>query len=226
MTCVMRPATPIQGSVRLLRDTTSAWSLGGPRRLYATVCSPDREGHSLHRPGPPTPLRSTSPASEEERRAFRRFRFAEPEASVIQTGRWRAPTPPTPDAHITSPSPAPSLDDESPHSPSRVEEVTQPAESAPQAVNSAPRAVQPASPVRPPPRARAALALLTAVMIPGQTEGFEVGRARPKVQMDLPLLGQPARFGSEFTLPVPPGHVWARYDVICLHEHSGNFRDS
>ena len=44
--------------------------------------------------------------------------------------------------------------------------------------------------------------------------------------MDLPLLGMPARFDREITLPVPPGHVWDRYDVVCLHEHSGSFRES
>jgi hypothetical protein len=43
---------------------------------------------------------------------------------------------------------------------------------------------------------------------------------------DLPLIGMPARFANEVTLPVAAGFVWPIFDVLCLHDHSGNMRDS
>ena len=82
------------------------------------------------------------------------------------------------------------------------------------------------SPVRPPARAAAALALLTTATATSASAYAHTGGGRPTVKMDLPLLGMPARFDREITLPVPPGYTWDRYDVVCLHEHSGSFRES
>lgn len=108
-------------------------------------------------------------------------------------------------------------------SPSRVEDVTSKTTS-PRAVggDAASRA---SSPVRPPSRGAAALALLTTLA------GAKAAHVTPyasdlQQRGALPLLNMPARFDGEITLPVPAGFDWPRFDVVCLHEHSGSFRDS
>ena len=163
----------------------------------------------------PTDFRSltTSPTSEDERRAFRKFRFKEPVAEIVTKGRWRPPTPPVGRTETAGASPI--------ASPARVEDVTPP--SPPDDS----RTARTYSAVRPPPRAAAALALLTTAVSSTAVTGLAFdGRPPPAVRMDLPLMGMPIRFDREFTLPVPPGFVWERYDVVCLHEHSGSFRES
>ena len=172
------------------------------------------------------PFREEYSTAEAAKRQARRARFEQPTEAERALGTWqdmvwhpvtpplraRAASPRPPDNGDTPPLPTPApLSATRPTSPP----APLPAPPSPGSPQGRARAAVP----RPPPRAAVALAMLTAQPRSGAAT-FTL-TSQTAARSHLPLAGMPTRFNGEVTLPVAANFDWPQFDVLCLHDHSG-----
>ena len=197
-------------------------------------------------PSPETRLRSPSAervvpegAAEQEKRATRVARFAEPTVDMVNAGTWLPARPPTPQALLATvprdlraisgrsgPSPRALLTISSEHDqPARPAGESSPPALADAAASGVLRTVASRSPS--PQRGGTIRApSLRAVSTAMLALGPAVGSAQTLSSSAVTLEGQPPRFANEVTWPLPDGYSFPEFQRIAFHEHSGSFREA